>query len=69
MDIGRVLARLELKGRGWALAALTAGVAGSSAVIELAQRMPAQDGEASRGGRFERAEEGADQSVPAENPA
>ena len=60
---------LELKGSGWALAALTAGVAGSSAVIELAQRTPAQDGQASRGGRFERADEGADQSVPAENPA
>jgi hypothetical protein len=38
-------------------------------VIELAQRMPAEDGDGSQGGRFDRAEEGADRSVPAENPA
>jgi hypothetical protein len=85
MNIGRVLARmtigpgspsiddtlgLDLKGGGWALAALAAGVAGSTAAIELARRAAAEQEDVSTpSGRFERAAEGVEQDVPAKNPA
>ncbi len=59
---------LELKGSGWALAALAAGVGGSAAAIELARRAAA-DKQIEPSGRFERSEEGAEQQAGATNPA
>jgi hypothetical protein len=59
---------LKLQGGGWALAALAAGVAGSTAAIEIGRRSPAEEaGPAS--GRFERAEVGVEQDAPGGNPA
>jgi putative oxidoreductase len=60
---------LDLKGGGWALAALAAGIAGSTATMELARRTSAEPEPATRSGRFQRAAEGARQDVPAANPA
>ena len=60
---------LELKGNGWALAALAAGVAGSAAAIELARRMPPEEPAAPSGGRFRREGEGVEEAAPAENTA
>jgi hypothetical protein len=60
---------LRLKGSGWALAALAAGVAGSTAAIELGERTPAEEEAAPGSGRFQRDEQGAEQTAPAENPA
>jgi putative oxidoreductase len=60
---------LRLKGSGWALAALAAGVAGSTAAIELGERTPAKEEAAPGSGRFQRDEQGAEQTAPAENPA
>jgi hypothetical protein len=60
---------LDLKGGGWALAALAGGIAGSTATMELARRTSAEQEPATRSGRFERAAEGARQDLPAESPA
>jgi putative oxidoreductase len=60
---------LDLKGGGWALAALAAGIAGSTVTMELARRTSAEQEHATRSGRFERAAEDARQDVPAANPA
>ena len=59
---------IELKGSGWALAALAAGVAGSAAVIEAGRRMPAEEAKPATG-RFRRAEERVEEDAPVENPA
>ena len=59
---------LKLKGNGWALAALAAGIGGSAAAIELAKRRSAEE-QAEPSGRFERSPEGVEQSAAAHNPA
>jgi putative oxidoreductase len=59
---------LELKGSGWAIAALAAGVAASTAVIEAGARAPAEPAAPSTG-RFAREPEGAEEGVPAESLA
>ena len=58
---------LKLRGGGWALAALAAGIGGSAAAIELARRAAEEQVETS--GRFARAEKGAEQQAAAQNPA
>jgi putative oxidoreductase len=55
---------LKLKGGGWALAALAAGIGGSTAVIELAKRRSAEE-QVQPSDRFQRAEE----QAAAQNPA
>jgi putative oxidoreductase len=60
---------LDLKGGGWALAALAAGAAGSAATIELARRTAAEQATPAGSGRFQRAGEGVQEEAPAENPA
>jgi putative oxidoreductase len=59
---------LDLKGNGWALAALAAGVAASTAVIEAGARAPAEPAAPSTG-RFAREPEGVEEGAPAESPA
>ena len=59
---------LKLKGTGWALAALAAGIGGSAAAIELAKRADAQQ-EIEPTGRFKRSEESVEQAAPVQNPA
>jgi putative oxidoreductase len=59
---------LKLKGGGWALAGLAAGIGGSAAAIELAKR--SSEGEqVERTGRFERSRERVEQGAAAQNPA
>ena len=60
---------LYLKGGGWALAALAAGIAGSTATMELARRTSVEPEPATRSGRFQPVAESTRQDVPAENPA
>jgi putative oxidoreductase len=60
---------LKLKGGGWALAALAAGIAGSTAAIEIGKRTAAEDEPGQPTGRFQRGQEAAEQPAPAENPA
>jgi putative oxidoreductase len=61
---------LDLKGGGWALAALAAGAAGSAATIKLARGTAAEQATPARGsGRFQRAGEGVQEEVTTENPA
>jgi putative oxidoreductase len=59
---------LKLKGSGWALAALAAGVAGSAGAIELAKRAAAEK-QTEPTGRFRRSEESVEQAAPVQNPA
>jgi putative oxidoreductase len=59
---------LKLKGSGWALAALAAGIGGSAVAIELAKRAVAKE-QAEPTRRFERSEEGVEQDAAAQNPA
>jgi putative oxidoreductase len=59
---------LELKGNGWALAALAAGVAGSAAVIEAGRRAPSEPATPPTG-RFTRGQEPVEEGAPAESTA
>jgi putative oxidoreductase len=59
---------LRLKGSGWALAALAAGVGGSAAAIELAKRAAAEE-QVEPSGRFQRSQEGVEQRAPVQDPA
>jgi putative oxidoreductase len=59
---------LKLKGGGWALAALAAGVGGSAAAIELAKRRSAKEhGEPT--GRFQRSQGSVEAEAATQNPA
>jgi putative oxidoreductase len=60
---------LKLKGSGWALAALAAGIGGSAAVIELAKRTPAEEQAAPPSGRFVRSKQPVEQETAAQTPA
>jgi putative oxidoreductase len=60
---------LELDGNGWALAALAAGVAASTAAIEAGKRVPAAEPGTARTGRFARGEEGVEDQIAAEGQA
>jgi hypothetical protein len=59
---------LRLKGSGWALAALAAGVGGSAAAIELAKRASARE-QVAPSGRFQRSQEAVEQQAPVQDPA